>query len=180
MELRKSPFLIAILLEIMILTSTILLSHNNTSAQTYESITKQREEFKNNPQIPIGRGYLGNSPYNSIGIGVNPTTNKIYVANPNSNTVSVINSNTGNVTNNIRVGITPNTIAVNELTNKIYVVNSASNTVSVIDGNSDKKEPNDIPVGKNPVSIISSRDKIYVVNSASNTVSYLMHLMIKR
>jgi hypothetical protein len=59
LELRKSPFLIAILLEITILMSTALSSQNNISAQTYDTITKQRDMFKNNPQIQLGRGAGG-------------------------------------------------------------------------------------------------------------------------
>jgi len=92
LELRKRPFLLAILLETMLLMSTTLMSHDNTFAQTYETIMKQREMFKNNPQIPLGRGLPAFSR-----IAVSPTTNKIYVTNSGSNTVSIIDSDSGNV-----------------------------------------------------------------------------------
>jgi hypothetical protein len=46
------PVLLEIII-IMMLTSTILLPYNNTIAQTLDTITKQREIFKNNPQIPV-------------------------------------------------------------------------------------------------------------------------------
>jgi hypothetical protein len=78
LELRKGPFLLAILLEIMISMSIIRMPHNNTSAQTYDTITKQRKIFKDNPQIPLGSGVgtIGHEP-----LAANPTTNQIYVTN---------------------------------------------------------------------------------------------------
>src|SRR5215469_13047963 len=97
------------LLEITVLTSTILMSQN-TSAQTYGTITKQSEMFRNNPQIPLGIGMEFVS-----GIAVSPLTNEIYVANSGSNTVSVIDSDSGNVTN-IQVGTFPTQIAVSPST----------------------------------------------------------------
>jgi YVTN family beta-propeller protein len=115
LELRKSPFLLAILLEMLILMSTILLSHNKANSQTYDTIIQQREIFKNNPRIQVGLTTGGQGD-----IEVNPTTNKIYVANSGSNTVSIIDNNSGNLTNR-NVGIVPGQIAVNPTTNKIYV-----------------------------------------------------------
>ena len=121
------------------------MSYNIVSAQTYDTITKQKEILRNNPQIPLNQALLLLNPHRSVrhDIAVNPTTNEIYVTNLGSNTVSKINSNTGNVTN-IRFetspngtspnGTSPNRIAINPETNKIYVANSGSNTVSVIDG----------------------------------------------
>jgi YVTN family beta-propeller protein len=113
LELRKGSFLLA-MLEIMILISAILISHNIVFGQTYDDITTQREMFKNNPQIPVGSS--PGLPLIEIGdIAINERTNKIYVSNPDSNTVSVIDSNTGNVTNKIRVGTHPFAIAVNQI-----------------------------------------------------------------
>jgi hypothetical protein len=60
----------------MILTA-ILMSHNNISAQTYDSITKQGEIFKNNPQLGLG-GTAGGGFHQMM---VNPSTNQIYVTN---------------------------------------------------------------------------------------------------
>jgi hypothetical protein len=51
----KIRFLLAVLLEIMmILISIFLFPQNNTIAQTFDTITKQRVAFKNNPQIEVG------------------------------------------------------------------------------------------------------------------------------
>ncbi|HXS59688.1 MAG TPA: YncE family protein [Verrucomicrobiae bacterium] len=156
MELRKTILLIAVLLEIV---SANLLSYHNTFAQTYDTITKQMDAFKNNPQISIGKGgsnsHLGNSPL----ISINPFLNKIYVANIISNTVSVINSNTGNVTS-IRVGILPSALAINPILNKIYVANEGSNTVSVIENDKLIKE---IRITGSPVTIEYNYKNIYVL-----------------
>ena len=171
---------ILVLLEIIFI---LVLSQSNAFAQTYNTITKQKEMFKNNPQIPVGTGGFHSDSVQLM--AVNPTANKIYVPNPESNTVSVIDSNKGNVTN-IRVGIHPIAITFYDLANKLYVANSGSNSISVIDGSTDQKEPHDIPVGRSPDFITgyratfvgynatsSSIDKLYVANSGSNSISVI-------
>jgi YVTN family beta-propeller protein len=145
------------MLEIMILTSTILFSHNNSSAQTYDTITKQRELSKNNPQIPLGRGEFAF-------MAVNPSANQIYVANSGSNTVSIIDSDSGNLIN-IPVGTDPSGIAVSPSTNKIYVANSGSGTVSVIHND---KEIRQIPVGTDPTRI--------AVSNAYPSITYVLNI----
>jgi YVTN family beta-propeller protein len=134
-----------VLLEIIFI---LVLSYSNTSAQTYDTITKQREVFKNNPQIPVGKGVF--LPLDLPLIAVNPTTNKIYVANPDSNTVSVIDASNDKKISEIPVGSYPRAIGINtygEATpsspSMMYIFNQAfqglsSNTVSVIDGSIDK------------------------------------------
>src|SRR5215831_45697 len=156
------------------------MSYNIASAQTYDTITKQKEILRNNPLLNPNRSVRHD-------VAVNPTTNEIYVTNLGSNTVSKINSNTGNVTN-IRFetspngtspngtspnGTYPNRIAINPETNKIYVANSDSNAVSVIDGYDNKI--NFIPVKRYPtgIAINPETNKIYVANSDSNTVSVI-------
>jgi YVTN family beta-propeller protein len=159
------------MLEIMILISAILMSDNNISAQTYDTITKQREISKNNPQISLGLGVPSLSS-----LAVSPSTNKIYVSNSGSNTVSIIDSDSGNVTN-LQVGISPVAIAVSPSTNKLYVANEDSNTVSVVNG----KSVSNIAVGKSPFYLVMSSsfgpepspEKIYVSKEGSNTVSVI-------
>jgi YVTN family beta-propeller protein len=167
------------MLEIMILMSTILVSQNNIYAQTYETITKERELFKNNPQIPLGRGELisTGATYFAIPPGpvVNPSTNQIYIADAGSNTVWILDSDSGNLTN-IHVGTLPSAIAITPNSNKIYVVNGLSNTVSVINGFNDREIGRPIPVGTSPSQIVvasNNPEKIYVTNSESNTVSVI-------
>src|ERR1051326_53276 len=67
--------------------------------------------------IPIGLG--GIAPF---AIGVNPATNRIYLANAGSNNVSVIDGATNTVIGNpVPVGVRPFGISVNPNTNLIYV-----------------------------------------------------------
>ncbi len=57
------------------------------------------------------------------GVGVNPTTNKIYVANYASDNVSVIAGAADTVTTTVGAGSLPVGVGVNPTTNKIYVEN---------------------------------------------------------
>jgi len=70
---------------------------------------------------------------NPAGVGVNSSTNHIYVANLNDRTVSVIDGAANTVISTISVGYNPNGVGVNSSTNRIYVANGNSNTVSVIE-----------------------------------------------
>jgi YVTN family beta-propeller protein len=142
----------------------VVMTYNNVSAQTLESITEQRKVFETSPQIMVG-----DSPKD---IGINDITNKIYSANKGSDSVSIIDSNSGNAAKDIRVGAEPLSIAVDRPNHKIYVANSLSNTVSVIDGDNDTKIT-DIPVGKIPIYLATGFGKIYVANAGSNTVSVI-------
>ena len=74
---------------------------------------------------------VGGSP---LGVGVNPSTNRIYVANGGDSTVSVIDGSTNAVVVIAPVGPNPDAVAVNRTTNRIYVANGGNNTVSVIVG----------------------------------------------
>ncbi|WP_396133233.1 YncE family protein, partial [Bacillus thuringiensis] len=56
-----------------------------------------------------------------IGVGVNTSTNLIYVTNANSNNVSVINGNTNAVFATVPVGIFPISVGVNTTTNLIIL-----------------------------------------------------------
>src|SRR5258708_5300904 len=76
--------------------------------------------------IPVGS--------NPFGVGVNPVTNTIYVANFFSDSISVINGATNTVTATINVGSNPNGVGVNPVTNTIYAVIQGDTTVSVING----------------------------------------------
>ncbi|MGD0766168.1 MAG: YncE family protein, partial [Dehalococcoidia bacterium] len=72
-------------------------------------------------------------------VAVNPSTNRIYVANYNSNNVSVIDGAGNTVVATVAVvagGNGPEGVAVNPNTNRIYVANFNSGNVSVIDGTS--------------------------------------------
>jgi YVTN family beta-propeller protein len=68
------------------------------------------------------------------GVGVNSSTNRVYVANYGDNTVSVIDGSTNAVVATVGVGTSPIGVGVNSSTNRVYVANNGDNTVSVIAG----------------------------------------------
>jgi YVTN family beta-propeller protein len=109
-----------------------------------------------------------------VGIGVNPNTKKVYVANEFSNTVSVLDTETDKVQDRINVGIFPYGIDINPLNNRVYVTNRGSNSISVIDGSINSKLE-DITVGKSPVGIAVNpfANWIYVTNFDNGTVSVI-------
>lgn len=153
----------------IIIPLLLLVTYNNVSAQTLESINLQKKLLGGSPQITIGQG--------PIDIQINEITNKIYVANGASDSVSVIDSNSGNM-ETIRVGMYPMSIAIDRFANKIYVANYASKSVSVIDGYNDTKI-RDIPVGSGPNYVVVNDSpvdrlaQIYVANGPDNSVSII-------
>jgi YVTN family beta-propeller protein len=115
---------------------------------------------------------VGNWP---VRVGVNPLTNRIYVANDTGDSVSVIDGPTNTVVTTIPVGDWPRGVAVNMTTNRIYVANQHDNNVSVIDGATDTEIDTDgnpgngitrIPVGSGPVGVDvnPTTNRIYVAN----------------
>jgi YVTN family beta-propeller protein len=114
---------------------------------------------------------VGTQPYR---LSVNPTTNKIYVANYGSNNVSVINGATDTVSTTVGVGNGPIATSANSATNKIYVSNYTAGSVSVINGSTDTVSKT-ITVGTNPYGLgaNSSSNKVYVANNGSNSVSII-------
>jgi YVTN family beta-propeller protein len=127
--------------------------------------------------IPVG--------LNPHAVGVNPLTNKIYVANsfngPGGNSVTVINGD--NSTTPVAVGNSPFAIAVNTVTNKIYVANcggpcsvsggSGGASVTVINGADNTTAT--VPTGNGAfaIAVNSVTNKIYVANSSSNNVTVI-------
>ncbi len=118
--------------------------------------------------VPVG--------WSPAALGVNPATNRIYVAHQQS-TMSVINgaSNTVDATVTVLEGII-NSLAVNPVTNRIYVGSSTHNTIRVINGENNRAvasvtlEEWNLPgdIGVNPVT-----NRIYVGNISGSTVSVI-------
>jgi len=136
------------------------------------------------PGVSVAQTVVSTVPVGTCpcAVGVNPTTNKIYVANNVGNTVSVIDGATDTVITGagypIPVGTNPIGVGVNPTTNKIYVANWNSNDVSVIDGATDTVITGPgypIPVGTRPwgVGVNPTTNKIYVANEVGNTVSVI-------
>ncbi len=116
--------------------------------------------------IPVGSG-----PW---GVGANPATNRVYVANQDANTVSVIDGATDTVIDTVNVGSSPACVGVNPATNRIYVANYLGNSVSVIDGATNAVVKT-IPVGSDPngVAVNPATNRIYVANYNDNNVSVI-------
>jgi YVTN family beta-propeller protein len=108
------------------------------------------------------------------GVGVNATTNRIYVANRTSNNVSVIDGTNNTVSATVTVGTTPFGVGVNATTNRIYVANTNTNNVSVIDGTNNTVSAT-TTVGTSPfgVGVNETTTRIYVANFFSNNVSVI-------
>jgi YVTN family beta-propeller protein len=106
-----------------------------------------------------------------IGIGINPNTNMIYVANSFGNTTDIIDGASNSIVNKIKVGIHPEGVRVNQVTNKIYVANAGDNTVSVIDGSTNSVTQT-LQVGSSPneVGVNQITNRIYVGNSGTLSV----------
>jgi YVTN family beta-propeller protein len=118
--------------------------------------------------IPVGG--------NPTGVAVNPSTNRVYVANFSSQSVTVIDATTDTViVPSIEVGLRPHGVAVNPATNRIYVANQDSANVSVIDGVTNSTAGAPIQVGSSPalLAVNPVTNRIYVANQGSNTVSVI-------
>ena len=111
-----------------------------------------------------------------IAVAVNPTTDKIYVANeggyPQVGTVTVIDGATNNTTT-VAVGVFPIAVAVNPVTNQIYVANSGSSNVTVIDGATNNTATVVTGTGPVAVAVNAVTNKIYVANAFSNNVTVI-------
>jgi YVTN family beta-propeller protein len=108
------------------------------------------------------------------GVGVDPATDTIYVANEGSNSVSVIDGATNTVTTTIGVGTYPLGVGVDPATHTVYATNEVSGTVSVIDGATNTVTAT-IGVGLDPVGVgvDPSTHAVYVANSHSGSVSVI-------
>jgi YVTN family beta-propeller protein len=111
----------------------------------------------------------GTNPY---AVAVNPTTNKIYVANYGSASVTVVDGAT-NTTVVVATGTNPYAVAVNPVTNKIYVANYGSANVTVIDGATNTTTAVAAGTGPYAVAVNPVTNRIYVANYWSNNVTVI-------
>ena len=107
-------------------------------------------------------------------VRVDPSTNRIYVANQGGDTVSVIDGANNVVIATVPVGDRPFAIGVNSTTGRVYVTNQDDDTVSVIDGTSNAVIAT-IPVGDRPwyVGVNPTTDRVYIGNRSDGTVSVI-------
>jgi YVTN family beta-propeller protein len=106
------------------------------------------------------------------GVGVDPSTHTVYVANSNGNSVSVIDGTTNTVTATIAAGSGPEGVGVDPSTHTVYVANSNGNSVSVIDGTTNTVTAT-IAAGDSPdaVGVDPSTHIVYMANDGSPNAS---------
>jgi DNA-binding beta-propeller fold protein YncE len=114
------------------------------------------------------------------GIGVNPTTGYVYLANYKANLVNVISETTGADVANITV-TSPYSLAVDTTSNLIYVTSTSTNSLVVISG-STNAIVGTVPVGNGPswVMIDPTNDAVYVSNATADTPSISVILNIRQ
>jgi YVTN family beta-propeller protein len=113
-------------------------------------------------------------------VAVDPTRDRIYVANAGSSSVIVISGKTNKVTHTIKVGHDPVSIAINTKKDLVYVANFTSNTVSVIKGKSDhvthvikvRHHPNAVAVNVRTGTVYASFEG---VPGSQNGATYFFH-----
>jgi len=147
----------------------------SSNVSVIDGATDTEIDTDGNPANGITRIAVGSGP---VGVAVNPTTNRIYVANGDSWNVSVIDGATdteidtdGNPANGITripVGDRPLLLAVNPTTNRIYVANWLSDDLSVIDGATNTVGAT-VPVGVGPLGVSANptTNRIYVTNAGN-------------
>jgi YVTN family beta-propeller protein len=123
------------------------------------------------PRLLLPRRVVATVPvgYRPYGVGVNPSTHKVYVTNNASNTVSVIDGTTNVVVASVAVGREPYYwLGVLPSLDRIYVVNNGGGavdgTLSVIDGGTDTVAATVSGLGLYPVGIAvhEGRQRVYV------------------
>lgn len=127
----------------------------------------------NDDGSPIPLPAIFPPPFGPEGIGINPTTNQIYVANFFSDTLNVIDGSTNQIVETVIVGDGMETVAVNAMTNIVYVI---GNSVKVIDGKTNKISDTIKVTGRaariNPVTnrIYVSGVNVIVIDGETNQV----------
>ena len=109
-------------------------------------------------------------------IGLNPMTNKIYVANLNGGGfVTVIDGSTYSATT---VSMGPDlsylgALAVNMVNNKIYMANASGNWVTILNGATDSTTTISVESGQLGFAINQVTNKIYVASGGRDTVTVI-------
>lgn len=108
---------------------------------------------------------------NPRSIALDPTVNRLYVAEEGFDRLTIIDTTTDAIVTRCPVGDQPRVVRVNPVTHKVYVANWNSDSVSIVDG--DTGAINTVPVGDQPVAIDINphTNKVYVVNQGSDSVT---------
>jgi YVTN family beta-propeller protein len=109
----------------------------------------------------------GNGPVQG-GLGIDPITNRFYVANYVDGTVAVFDGATNALIATVPVGNSPEGLTVNPETNKIYVVNYDSDFMTIIDGGTNTTT--NVVVGPAYVTAVADpiTDKVYITDETGD------------
>lgn len=107
------------------------------------------------------------------GSAVNPTTNRIYLAQQDRNAVAVLDGASGSVLASVAIP-SPDAVAVNPTNNRVYVTSAAGGTVTVVDG-ANNALLTTIPVLGKAVGVATNptTGRAYVTNQDRNAVAVL-------
>lgn len=107
------------------------------------------------------------------GSAVNPTTNRIYLAQQDRDAVAVLDGASGNVLATVAIP-SPDAVAVNPTNNRVYVTSAAGGTVTVVDG-ANNAILTTVPVLGRAVGVATNpvTGRIYVTNQDRNAVAVL-------
>jgi len=107
-------------------------------------------------------------------VAVDPTTNRLFVANYGDSTVSVFDGDTDRQLASVQVGMGPRAICVSPRTHRVYVVDSSDAAISVLDGEALALRAT-IPVGGYPMgaTVDPLTDRLYVVHGSDGALSGL-------
>jgi YVTN family beta-propeller protein len=120
----------------------------------------------------IGTIQLGGGFQDLVEVGVNPTTNRIYVAETVKGVVSVIDGATNSLLTTIAGISRAQHVAVDPITNRIYLADFGNSVVVVIDGTTNTIIAG-TNAGNNPlgIAINPTSNRVYVAVPGANIVS---------
>lgn len=104
-------------------------------------------------------------------VGVNPVTDKAYIANSGSNNMTVVDGAVN--TRAAFLGAIPSASAVNPVTRILYTIDATGNSVAVY--NAATGASTTVSVGSNPsaIALNSITNQIYVRNAGDNTITVI-------
>ena len=119
---------------------------------------------------PGGRDALSSTPKrSSSAIALTADGDTLLAVNPDSDSLTLIDAASLAVKAEIRVGVTPRTVAVNDAGNRAYVANWGSDTISIVDVVT-LQTVGEIAVGHRPYGVVVSPDgeRLYITEQGSH------------
>jgi YVTN family beta-propeller protein len=143
----------------------------NFGSNTVSVIDPHTKKVTDTIRVGLGPSFIGTTVNGDASLFDPEERGDIaYVVNAGSDTVSVIDSTAKKVTDTIRVGDEPRSIAITN--DYLYVTNFNTTIVSVINSTTNKVIKN-ITVGDGPDSIATSGDFVYVANWFNESISVI-------